>query len=130
MVGRRRRGETTHLVPIGTAGPGEFFGCPFGSFKSSRLMVASALVNTFDSPKRVSTLRMVVSERRLMMYQLCIPCPVHCTGSSGPERHAVLLREPWFRSCQHCCKRGRGLHQRPESDAGRYGNIVCPPHGQ
>src|SRR5205814_7059203 len=58
MVGRRRRGETTHLVPIGTAGPGEFFGCPFGSFKSSRLMVASALVNTFDSPKRVSTLRM------------------------------------------------------------------------
>src|SRR5438876_7188961 len=79
MVGRRRRGETTHLVPIGTAGPGEFFGCPFGSFKSSRLMVASALVNTFDSPKRVSTLRMVVSERRLMMYQLCIPCPVHCT---------------------------------------------------
>src|SRR5207245_6441214 len=68
MVGRRRRGETTHLVPIGTAGPGEFFGCPFGSFKSSRLMVASALVNTFDSPKRVSTLRMVVSERRLMMY--------------------------------------------------------------
>src|SRR5437016_3837502 len=37
---------------------------------------------------------------------------------------------PWFRSCQHCCKRGRGLHQRPESDAGRYGNIVCPPHGQ
>src|SRR3989442_14903127 len=68
MVGRRRRGETTHLVPIGTAGPGEFFGCPFGSFKSSKLVVASALVNTFDSPKRVSTLRMEVSERRQMMY--------------------------------------------------------------
>jgi len=25
-------------------------------------------------------------------------------GSSGPERHATLLREPWFRPCQHCCR--------------------------
>src|SRR5438309_8340124 len=71
---------------------------------------------------------MVVSERRLMMYLPETSCAslalstaltalVH-TGSSGPERHAVLLREPWFRSCQHCCKRGRGLRQSPAHSVG------------
>jgi len=42
-------------------------------------MVASALVNTFDSPKRVSTLRMVVSERRLMICPkpAVHPLPIH-----------------------------------------------------